>query len=166
MTQKPAGAKKLARILAVCSILAAGVLLFVSSQTQLEVRLFQNEGVLVNVRITEFREVSSGRQPQRRTIAIARAVDGAGDIPRGATLTSHILMSPGEVELLRGKNLSPVRVLPSGKLPETFLPGEYWFVSQQSLERHRKNPVSTWGRPAAGGLLVIGVILGFWGFFR
>jgi hypothetical protein len=143
---------RFAAVVAVVFLAIAGVMVFVTSQVDEAAEQFKTHGVNTVATIVEFREVSSGRQPRRRMIAIAQA--------NGQTLTSHILMSEAEIAALKRGQVLTVLVATADQLPETLLDGKHWFVTQSTLDRYLRNPARQWGWPAAGVFLGLGCVLG------
>lgn len=158
--------KKLAAVVAVTAWLSVAVLMWVSHQVDYEVKIFVTKGVVESVRIVEFREVSSGRQPNRRRIAIARMESRLPSGTEHDNLVSHILMSDNEVDELRIGQVLPVVVLPGTDVPANYCPGKYWFVTQRSLDRHGRNPVIEWGWKSMIAISVVGVIAGTYAIRR
>ena len=149
MTRKRSGL-----IVAVCAVTClaiGGLMFFVTSQVDEAAERFNSDGVRTVATIIEFREVSSGRQPRRRTVAVATA--------DGEIMASHILMSEGEIAALKSGQALKVLVLRADQLPETLLEGKLWFVTQSSVDRHLRSPARQWGWPAASVFLGAGCLL-------
>jgi hypothetical protein len=145
---------RFASVVAALCLVIAGVMVFVANQVDDATERFKSSGIHTVATIVEFREVSSGRQPRRRTVAIAKV--------NGETMTSHILMGEGDVAALKPGQVLTVLVVSADQLPETLLEGKFWFITQSTLDRHLRNPARQWAWPAAGAFLGSGCLFGIY----
>jgi hypothetical protein len=145
---------RLAAVVAALCFVISGVIVFVVNQVDEATERFKSSGIHTMATIVEFREVSSGKRPRQRTVAIAKANE--------ETMTSHILMGEGEVAALKLGQVLTVLFVTADQLPETLMDGKYWFITQSTLERHLRNPARQWGWPAASVFLAGGFLLGIY----